>query len=86
MPSAKPQEVSNLIESEIDGPEALTVAIWYCVIGPSYQRNVMGTVARAYLVQATGISVEEDTETVFHDGTSFLFSQGILPAFHSFPE
>lgn len=45
MPSAKPQEVSNLMESEIEVPEAVTVAIWYCVIGASVQRYVKEIVA-----------------------------------------
>lgn len=86
MPSAKPQEVSNLMESEIDVPEALTVAIWYCMIGASDQRNTTETVARTHLVQTTGISVEENTERLLHDGTSFLFSQSVLSAFHGFSE
>jgi len=79
MPSANDQEVFRVMDSEMDTPFSVTLAIWYC--GSVSQITTM-EVFEARLIQAPCITIKQHEKTLFQDCLSFLFSERIFTPLH----
>jgi hypothetical protein len=75
MPSANDQEVFRVIDSEMDTPLSVTLAIWYCgQVSETKRMNAF----KARLVQTPCITVKQYEKTLLQDSLSFLFGQRIF--------